>query len=177
MKKIWLLVFSFCLTGFAMQSQTINPVIKDFGGMLEVPLAVAKPDPSINYKIALEIGEKITNGKEVNPEIEAIARLYNLLSYSGVPQDHIHIAVIIYHSATWIILNDEEYHKKFGVDNPNTKAFEEMADAGIEFFVCGQTFTVANLKPEQINPHVKIALSRLTRLSTLEMQGYVNFKI
>ncbi len=177
MKKIHLLFLTFGFLALTTQAQTINPVIKDVGGMFEVPLAVAKPDPAINYKIALEIGDKITNGKEVNPEIEAIARLYNLLSYSGVPKDHIHIAVIIYHSATWIILNDEEYHKKFGVDNPNTKAFEEMADAGIEFFVCGQTFTAASLRPEQINPNIKIALSRLTRLSTLEMQGYVNFKI
>ena len=33
----------------------INPVIKDYGGIFEIPYAVEKPDPALMYNIVIEV--------------------------------------------------------------------------------------------------------------------------
>ena len=177
MKKIVLLLSLFCLLGPYTKAQTVNLVIKDYGKVFEIPFAVENPDPKINYKIAIEVGEKMASDSTADQQLDVIARLYNSLIYGGVPKDHVHIAVVIYHTATWITLDDFAFNKKFGKDNPNTKAIAEMADAGIDFFLCGQSVMAAKIDYNHISPRIKVVLSRLTKMSTLEMQGYINFQL
>jgi intracellular sulfur oxidation DsrE/DsrF family protein len=177
MKKIGLLLSLFCLLGLYTKAQTVNPVIKDYGKVFEIPFAVENPDPKINYKIAIEVGEKMESDTTVDRELDVAARLYNTLVYGGVPRNHIHIAVVIYHTASWIALDDTAFHKKFEKNNPNTKIIAEMSDAGIDLFICGQSLMAAKIDSNHINPKVKIVLSRLTKMSTLEMQGYINFQL
>ncbi|MBD3749969.1 MAG: DsrE family protein [Sphingobacteriales bacterium] len=177
MKKIGFLILFGLLTSITAKAQRVNPVIKDYGSVLTLPIQVENPDPKIDYKIAIELGDKMQSDSTVDNELEVVARLYNLLVYGGVPRDHIHIAVVIYHAATWVTLDDIAYQKKFGKSNPNIKAIQEMADAGIDFYLCGQSVMGAKLDPNHINPNVKLVLSRLTKMSSLEMQGYINFKL
>lgn len=177
MKKIGFLILFGLLSVVAVKAQKVNPVIKDYGSVFTLPIKVENPDPKIDYKIAVELGNKMESDSTVDDELDVVARLYNSLVYGGVPRNHIHIAVVIYHSATWIALDDIAYQKKFGKANPNTKAIEEMADAGIDFFLCGQSVMAAKLDTDHINPNVKVVLSRLTKMSNLEMQGYINFKL
>jgi intracellular sulfur oxidation DsrE/DsrF family protein len=177
MKKVGLLFLLFCLFGFHAKAQTVNPIIKDYGKVFEIPFAVENPDPKINYKIAIEVGEKMESDSTVDRELDVIARLYNALIYGGVPRNHIRIAVVIYHTASWITLDDSSFRKKYGKENPNTKAIDEISDAGIDLFICGQSLMAAKIDPNHVNPKVKIVLSRLTKMSTLEMQGYINFQL
>lgn len=177
MKKIGFLVLFGLIFSIAAKSQTVNPVIKDYGEVFTLPIKVENPDPKIDYKIAIEIGEKMPSDSTVDNELDAVARLYNCLVYGGVPRNHIHVAIVVYHTATWIALDDFAFKKKFGKTNPNTKAIEEMSEAGIKFFLCSQSVSAAHLDTEHINPNFKLVLSRLTKMSELEMKGYINFKI
>ncbi len=174
-KTLLTLVCAYGLT-FTLSAQTsIYPVIKDYGGVDEDSFATVKPDPAIDYKIVAEMGEPFKNKSQVYGPLEVVARLYNLHIYGGVPQKNLHIAAVIYAGGTLATLNNEEYHKRFGIDNPNIKLIKELKDAGVEIMVCGQSVMKGNVDPATIDPGVEVAISRLTAVSTFEMKGYAFF--
>jgi intracellular sulfur oxidation DsrE/DsrF family protein len=164
-----------CVYGlsFTLSAQALlYPVIKDYGGVEEDSFAVVRPDPAIDYKIVAEMGEPLKNKSQVYGPLEVVARLYNLHIYGGVTQKNLHVAAVIYAGGTLATLNNEEYRKRFGIDNPNVKLIRELKDAGIEIIVCGQSVMKDQVDPTTINPDVEIATSRLTAVSTFQMKGY-----
>lgn len=97
MKKLQLLFICMGLITFKVQAQTeFQPVIKGFGKVFEVPFAEDKPDPTMEYKIVVEVGEKIDNPSEIYAPLEHVARMFNLHVYGGVPQKQIHVALVIW---------------------------------------------------------------------------------
>ena len=79
-------------------------------------------------------------------------------------------------AATYAVLGDELFHKYFKVENPNRQLLKELQDAGVAFFVCGQTMIKRNMEEEELMPGTKIASSGLTTISTLQLQGYTMIK-
>jgi hypothetical protein len=60
------LIISCGLLSLSVNGQALtNPVIKNFGGVYDVPFAIEKPDPSINYKIVGEVGTEIPAPEKV----------------------------------------------------------------------------------------------------------------
>lgn len=171
-----LLVLVFACVRLVNSQTVLHPVIKNYGGLNDVPFAIDKPDPSLVYNIVVEVSEKIENPKEVYPPLEHIARMYNLHVYGGVPQKNLHVAAVIWGFGIPVIMNNEAYKKKFGVDNPNIGIIEEMKKAGIDFFGCGQSIRKFEIDPVTINPNVTPAISRFTTVSTLQLKGYAFFK-
>jgi intracellular sulfur oxidation DsrE/DsrF family protein len=84
--------------------------------------------------------------------------------------------VVVFYKAIFVILNNDEYRKKFGVDNPNLKILEEMKQAGINLYACGQSVTGFDIDPKNVNQNFEIVLSRATTVSTRELKGYAFFK-
>lgn len=176
--KLLLLFVSFLLSlALSAQRQSkVFPVIKDYGGVYEVPYAIDKPDPKIDYKIVVESEGAIEHPDSLYRPFENIARMYNLHVYGGVPRNHIHLDVVIFYKAIFVILDNDSYKKKFGVDNPNLKVIEEMKQAGINLYACGQSVTGFGIDPKTINPNFQVVLSRATTVSTRQMKGYAFFK-
>lgn len=153
----------------------VYPAIKHFGAVAEVPFAVDKPDPTLDYKLVVEMKMKNENPGEIYNPLEHAARMYNLHVYGGVPQKNLHVAVVIFAFPIDIILNNDAYKKKHGVDNPNIKIIHEMKEAGIDIYACGQSIQNFGIDPATINPDVTVALSRFTTVSKLQMKGYAYF--
>lgn len=156
--------------------QKINPVFKDSGFIWDVPFAIDKPDPSLHYKIVVEAGSAPENPAELYEPLDHIARMYNLHVYGGVPKENLEVAVVLFSSSIDIILKNEAYKKKYGVDNPNIKILEELKNAGIKILACGQSMMKNEINPKEVNPHVIPGISRFTTVSTLQMMGYAFFK-
>lgn len=162
----------------------LHPVIKNFGPVYDVPFAVEKPDTSLEYKIVADCGEikeKSSDKPNDKPDemyspLQHISRLYNLHIYGGVQQKNLQVAVVIWGDPISIIMNNEAYRKKYGVDNPNIKIISEMKQAGIKFYACGQSMMKYGVDPVTVNPDVTVAISRFTAVSTLQLKGYAYFK-
>ena len=164
----------FCLISIKiMAQQTINPVIKNGGGMFEVPEAAPIADATMPYKIISEITVAPEKPDSINPSLDKLARLVNLHRYAGVTAKNLELVVLIHFNGTNIILNDEAYQKKFGMPNPNTRLINEMADNGVKFYVCGQSLYKRKLDKEPRNPNIKPILSAMLGLSTFQMKGFV----
>jgi intracellular sulfur oxidation DsrE/DsrF family protein len=165
------------LFGFLAQAQVkVNPIIKDYGAVYQLPNAAHHPDPKINYKILVELQENASKPDSLNEWLEAIATLINLHAAEGVPKEKIHVVVVLRKMATYAVFGNELYREKFKVDNPNLELIRELHDAGTEFYVCGQTITKRNIAWDKLVPEAKVASSGLTAITTFQMQGYTMVK-
>lgn len=160
-----------------LQAQTAQyPIVKGFGGIYEIPEATERPDPSLEYKIIVDLTSAAENDKEISRWVDNVARMINLHGLAGVPKDKIKVKVIIHGGAIFTLLNDENYKKKFEVDNPNLKVFEALKASGVDIMVCGQSLLARNLKTTDLWPGVRVAHSALTTITTYVPQGYVLLK-
>src|ERR1700750_2259418 len=119
MKKIFFAGCLLFLAGAASAQIKVNPVIKSFGAVYDVPEAQEKPDPNMDYKILVDITDAADKPDSLNAYLEAAATLYNLHAVGGVPQKNIHMVVVFHKMATYSIFNNELFQKKFKTDNPN----------------------------------------------------------
>lgn len=176
MKKISLLLLllpALCI----LKAQTkVNPIIKSYGQVFEIPTADHKPDPSIKYKILVELTENASKPDTLNEYLEALATLINLHAAEGVPKENIQMAVVLRKMATYGVFGNELYKEKFKCDNPNLQLLKELMDAGVEFYVCGQTMLKRNIDTKKLVSGTKIASSGLTTISTYQLQGYTMIK-
>jgi intracellular sulfur oxidation DsrE/DsrF family protein len=177
MRKTFLFTAAFTFFSLLAQGQVkLNPVIKDYGTMYDVPFATDKPDPSKEYKIIVESATLIEKPEELYGPFEHISRMYNLHVYSGVPQKNLKVEVVVFGPAVSVVLNSDAYKKKFGVDNPNLKIIEEMTKAGIKVHACGQSVMLVGIDPATVNPNIDVVVSRFTTVSDRQMKGYAFFK-
>lgn len=175
MKNFALCVF--VLTGsLAYAQQMVFPIVKNFGGVFEIPEAVEKPDPSLDYKIVIDLAGGTENPALINDHLNNIARMINLHSVGGVPKEKIKVVVAIHNQATYSILDNESYNQKYKVDNPNLALYKTLREAGVELYVCGQSLIGRSIDKNKISPDIKIATSMLTVLTTYQLKGYAWFK-
>ncbi|MDF2156750.1 DsrE family protein [Algoriphagus sp. CAU 1675] len=150
----------------------VFPAIQEYGGVIEVPFEVEKPDPTKKYKLVVELGNKLKSKEEVGEDLDYAARMYNLHVYAGVPAENIELALVIFSGSTPLVLSNKEYQKRFGLPNPNAALLEEFQRNGVQVIVCGQSMMKQNLVPEMIYPGVRLAASRFTATTDLTQKGY-----
>ena len=148
-----------------------NPIIKNYGTIYEIEGAV-NPDSEIEYKIAVDLKTLQRDKESTNPGLNNVARMLNLHGLGGVKAENLNVAVAIHGGATDVILNNEAYQKKYELDNPNLKLIDELKEAGVELFVCGQSLLARNYEHEEVNSQIKIGLSMLTVVTTYMHKGY-----
>jgi intracellular sulfur oxidation DsrE/DsrF family protein len=175
MKKIFVFILC-CATGLTLAQQRINPVVKNSGGIFDVPDAVEKPDPALTYNIVIELFSAPDNPKEVNQALNNIARMINLHVMGGVPKEKLNIVVAIHGEATYSITDSKTYEKKYAFANPNPEVYKELAQAGVKFFVCGQSLVARKVERATIIPEIKIATSMLTTVTEHQLKGYAYLK-
>jgi intracellular sulfur oxidation DsrE/DsrF family protein len=166
-------LLAFTMLGLLTNAQNkVNPVIKNFGTVTEVPYSVENPDLKLDYKIIVEVNSDNPKPETVHEFFDKVASVVNLHALGGVPANKLHMIMVIHGPAAQFILNNESYQKKFGKDNPNIPLFKELTDAGVKIFVCGQSLNKRNIAKETVTPEVKVALSAITTLTTYQLKGY-----
>lgn len=152
------------------------PIVKGFGGIYEIADATERPDPTLEYKILVDLTSTAEDNKQISRWVDNVARMINLHGLAGVPKEKIKVKVVIHGGAIFTLLLDEQYKGRFEVENPNLKVFEALKEAGVDVYVCGQSLIARNLKSSDLWPGVTIAHSALTTITTYVPQGYVLLK-
>ncbi len=148
-----------------------NPIIKDYGTVYALDQA-SLPNNKTDYKIVIDLKSANDDFSNVNKGLNNIARMMNLHGIAGISKEQMHIVVAVHYTATPIILNNRGYQKKYGVDNPNLGLIHQLQEAGVKFYVCGQSLVARNYDFADVNPEVTIALSMLTVVTEHQMKGY-----
>lgn len=154
----------------------VFPVIKNYGGIFEVPDAVEKPAVDLPYNIVIELVTGSDEPKQLNNSLNNIARLINLHVIGGVPKENMNVVVAIHGEAAYSILNNEQYKEKYKTDNPNLGLYKELSEVGVKLFVCGQSLVARNIDRKRMAPEIAIATSMLTVVTTHQLKGYAYLK-
>jgi intracellular sulfur oxidation DsrE/DsrF family protein len=167
----------FCLVAsFGYSQSRVNPVIKSYGGVFEIPYAAEKPDPSMVYNIVIEVERESEKPDTINWALNNVARLLNLQAVGGVPAKNVNVVIAIHGGATYTTMNNEAYREKYKMDNPNLVLYKELERAGVKIVVCGQSLVARKVDRTRLVPEVKVAVSMLTTLTTYQMKGYAVLK-
>ncbi len=174
--KMTLIGFLMIFT-FSTYSQTVQfPIVRDFGGIYEIPEATERPDSTLEYRILVDLSTGAEDNKQVSRWVDNIARMINLHGLAGVPKENIKVKVVVHGGAIFTLLNDKNYQGRFEVDNPNTKVFEALKAVGADIMVCGQSLRARNLIQSDLWSGVRVAHSALTTITTYVPQGYILLK-
>jgi intracellular sulfur oxidation DsrE/DsrF family protein len=124
------------------------------------------------YRVVFEATEYPGEMSEVNRELTVVARFLNMHGKNGVPLEDLDIAVVMHGKALLAAMNNETYRKLNSVDNPNLILLQSLADAGVKFYACGQSLGFRGLDKSVLAEPVKVGLSAMTMLVTLQADGY-----
>jgi len=176
MKRQWLISLLLITTLTLSAQERVFPLVKNYGGIFDIPSATVKPDPTQVYKIVVDVYTGAKDPKELAFGLNNVARMLNLHVVGGVPHGKLDVILAIHGGATFSILNNDNYRKKHGVDNPNIGLIKALKDAGVRVTVCGQSLLARDIPLSAVNPEVEIATSMLTTVSTCQLKGYAVFK-
>ncbi len=169
---IWVL-FAGCIT---YAQDRVNPVIKSFGSIYDIPEATVKADPDQEYKIVIDVVTGAEDQDELAWGLNNVARMLNLHAVSGANMNKMDVVLAIHGSATYAVMNNKLFKKRFGIENPNLPLMKELSEAGVKLTVCGQSLKSRNVPMEQVAEEVEIATSMLTTVTTYQLKGYALLK-
>lgn len=141
-------------------------------GVIPVVDPAMSYDPTLTYKIALDIYGTFKDSTKMYDQFTEIARTYNLFIANGVPAEKIKIAAIVHGGISRAVLSNTAFKAKYGVDNPTILALQELKKVGVEFYLCGQSMAFLQLPQEDIASEVKVAISAKTTFVMLDQMGY-----
>lgn len=156
----------------ARAQQATGPVIMLGGKHAPVPNMTFTVPTDLDYKVVWDIEVGAKQAAELNDAYNVPARFVNQGAALGFARSRVQGAVVIHGSAGEEMLNNAEYKARKGVDNPNIGLLEQMARAGVQIILCGQTVDTRKLPRDKILPFVKIAPSAAWAHAALLRQGY-----
>jgi intracellular sulfur oxidation DsrE/DsrF family protein len=149
-----------------------GPVIQSAGAVFVVTDPDFETPLDMTYRIAFEVAQAAASNTELNPGLNTVARFLNMHSQAGVPLEQLQIAVVVHGPAGKDLLDDSAHRDRLGSDNPNTRLLGELAAAGVELILCGQTAASRGLPRDGLAEPVTVALSAMTALAVLQERGY-----
>lgn len=168
------LLFSF--TPFLHAQEKVYPIIKDFGGIYDIPTAAVKPDPAQVYKIVVDVVTGADDPAERSAGLNNVARMINLHAVGGVPAGKLEVVLAMHGGATFATLGNAAYQERFGIDNPNAPLVKALKDAGVKLVVCGQSLIGRDIPLDAVLPEIEVGTSMLTTVSTYQLKGYAVFR-
>lgn len=176
MRPFFLSVLLCLFIPLSAQENRVSPVVPSFGAIFPLEAATVKPDPTLKYKIVVDVYSGAGEPTELAFGLNNVARMLNLHAVGGVPADSMEVVIAIHGDATFASLNNESFKEKYGVDNPNIPLVKELKAAGVKLVVCGQSLTGREIPLTAIHPEIEIATSMLTTVSMYQLKGYAVFR-
>ncbi|HBV91714.1 MAG TPA: sulfur reduction protein DsrE [Pantoea sp.] len=151
-----------------------TPAIDGYGKIHYVDTPAFKPGTTagLSNKIVFQINHNDGDIRKPNLGLERVARVTNLYYAAGVPLDQLKFVVSLNGDAVSSALNNDQFSKAYGVDNPNLKLISELKKAGVQVTICDQSVAFHQLDRNWIDPMVTHTISSGTTVATLENSGY-----
>jgi len=128
--------------------------------------------PGLSNKIVFQINRSEGDIHQPNLGLERVARVTNLYYAAGVPLNQLNFVVSINSDAVPAALNNQQFHKAYGIDNPNLELIDKLKKAGVKVTICDQSVAFHQLERNWIDSRVTHTLSSGTTVATLQNEGY-----
>lgn len=150
----------------------LGPAVEGYGPTYpiddrDVPLAEGTV-----YRTVFDAAAYSDDLASLNTRLVSVARFLNMHVRNGTPLERMDVAVVLHGPALKTVFNHEAYRTRYGVDNPNLELVQRLADAGVNFYVCGQSMAFGGFARSELAGPAKVALSAMTMLTELQNRGY-----
>lgn len=163
---------AFAATIAGAEEPTTGPYVAAGGPAFEVADRDVPLREGHKYRVVFEATEYPGELTEVNRELTVVGRFLNMHGKNGVPLEDMDVAVVLHGRALLAAFNDEAYQRLHGVRNPSLDLLHSLADAGVRFYACGQSLGFRGVDKSVLAEPVKVGLSAMTMLVTLQADGY-----
>lgn len=156
-------------------AQAGEDVIRELGAAARAsdPTFVAPND--LVYRVAWDVNVGAEQADGIVPGFRRPASFLLQADDNGVPRENVHLAIIVYGSATRSLLSNQAYRTATGTDNASIHLLQALHDAGVQIIVCGEALVNRNVSRSDLLPFVKVATSATMARAVLHAQGYAVF--
>lgn len=153
--------------------QISAPPVPGYGKFAEIADPFEAVDPSLRYRVVFDVAQPARKTGEVHQGLERVARMVNLLARHGARPQIGDIVVTLHGAAARFALSEAAFAKRFGGEtNPNAELIRQLTAAGVSVRLCGQSMVGNGFAREELNPDVRVDVSAITTLATLQLKGY-----
>ena len=142
---------------------SFGPAIEGYGPTHPIDKRDVPLREGFVYKAVFDIAQDPVPGS-VNKNLVSVARYLNMHARNGVPVENLQLAIVVHGPAVKNLLDTD--------GNPNLELIALLQDAGVSIYVCGQSMAFGGFAKSEFANGVKIALSAMTMLTTLQSDGY-----
>jgi len=169
MMAVWLILSA---AGAQSAGPQYGPIIEGYGPVYpiidrDVPLPAGH-----TYRVVFDAKTYTGEPSSLNKPLESVARFINMHGVNGVKLENMDIAVVVHGPALAAVLSDGAYEERNGIANPNSTLLSKLKDAGVRFYVCGQSMAFRGVDKEELADAAEVALSAMTMFATLQSEGY-----
>jgi len=154
------------------EDPSTGPYVNAGGPAFEVPDRDVPLREGHKYRVVYELTQYPGEKTDVNRSLSVVARFMNMHGKNGVPLENLDVAVVVHGQTLLAMMNDDAYEEMFGVKNPSMALINDLAEAGVQFYACGQSLGFRGLDKSVLAEPVKVGLSAMTMLVTLQADGY-----
>ena len=162
-----------------LSAQTSAPRIAGYGAIAPLTGDEMRAEPGLRYRLVFSVTKAAATPDKVNPSLDKVARLLNLLGRDNIRPAPGDIVAIIHGAATPIVANSTAYAAKTKTKtkakakvNPNLDLIEKLREAGVTVAVCSQALHANGISTRQLAPAVRVDLSAMTTLAALQLRGW-----
>ncbi len=171
-RPLFILSLILFASGANAEEPNSGPIIKDYGASFSVTDRDVPLVGDHQYQVVFELTKYSTDTTVVNRDLDRVARFLNAHAGAGVPREKMDIVVVV-HGATLIsLLNDDAYNSKYGSDNPSLELVNQLVDAGVDVYACGQSLGFRRWSKSDLSSKVKVGLSAMTLVNAFQAKGY-----
>lgn len=176
-RLLYLFILTICIPVFSQDNATTGPYITNFGKSFNIEDADLSLDQNIVHKVIFDVYSDESKKTEPNPLLVTVARHLNMHGKQGIPLKNLKTVLVIHGGATASVLSEKAFKSTFERENPDFKLINELVEAGVEVYVCGQSISARGKSKKDLNPNVKMAVSAITTLMSYQEKGYsvINF--
>lgn len=138
----------------------------------DIPGAMEKPDPTLNYRILFDVSEANRDKDLPHQTFRRAGSLLNAMAANGIKPGAGAIAIVVHGAPDANLLTDTAHLKRFGKPNPSRALLEELTAAGVSIRICGQSYLARGYAREELHPAVQLDLMAMVTIANLMAQGY-----
>ena len=154
-------------------AQTSSPRISGYGAIAPLTGAETRAEPGLRYRLVFSVTKAAATPDKVNPSLDKVARLLNLLGRDNIRPAPGDIVVVVQGAATPIVTSSTVYAAKTKARlNPNLELIAKLRKAGVTVAVCSQALHANRISTGDLAPAVRVDLSAMTTLAALQLRGW-----
>jgi len=150
---------------------SLGPVIADYGPTYKIEWRDVELPEDHQYKLVFDLAADAEPGT-VNRHLVSVARYLNMHARNGVRVEQMSLAVVVHGRALRNLLRNDVHQEREGTGNPNLDLIRSLQEAGVRFYVCGQSMAFTGVAKDDLADGIEVALSAMTMLTLLQSDGF-----